>query len=108
MPARTVVPQLRIRVTPIPVLSFSCFFFFYLLLLWFALLNFFLSTIYVSTIFSILFSLQAALTRPRLRIDVKKLVPVAERQMEIQIARFCFLWLLRISLASENVHRRVL
>lgn len=103
MPARTVVPQLRIRVTPIPVL-----FFFYLLLLWFTLLNFFLSTIYVSTIFSILLSLQAALTRARLRIDVKKLVPVAERQMEIQIARFCFLWLLKISLAPENVHRRVL
>lgn len=43
-----------------------------------------------------------------LRIDVKKLVPVAERQMEIQIARFCFLWLLKISFASENVYRRVL
>lgn len=104
MPARTVMPQLRIRVTPIPVLFFfffTCFCFgsryltfsFYYLCFY----NFFHP-----------FSLQAVLTRARLRIYVKKLVPVAERQMEIQIARFCFLWLLKISLASENVHRRVL
>lgn len=76
MPARTVVPQLRIRVTPIPVLFiffFTCFCFGsrYLNIFLFSV---FLSTIYVSTIFSILFSLQAALTRARLRIDVKKLV----------------------------------
>lgn len=112
MPARTVVPQLRIRVTPIPVPFFFSFFFtcfcFGSRCLNISFFNFFLSTIYVSTIFSILFSLQATLTRARLRIDVKKLISVAERQMEIQIARFCFLWLLKISLASENLYRRVL
>jgi hypothetical protein len=56
--------------------------------------SFFLSTIYVSTIFSFLFPYKLRSLELVCESTLKKLVLAAERQMEIQISRFRFLWLL--------------